>query len=201
MRLLRLGLAVSAMLFTAPLMADSVDLSKSKVLWKGSKVVGSSHDGEIKIKSADIKFAKGEPASAKIVIDMNTITNSDLKDPKWNAKLVGHLKSNDFFSTEKFKTAELNIKKVQKVNDKFYQLHGDLKIKGKTQPVKLKAEVTAENKSSKTVSVDFTFDRTKFDIRYGSGSFFTGLGDKMISDEVEISVKLNVKKSKEFASR
>jgi hypothetical protein len=33
-------------------------------------------------------------------------------------------------------------------------------------------------------------DRTKFDIKYGSGSFFDSLGDKAINDDFTLAVAL-----------
>ena len=179
--------------------ASDVDLSKSKVIWKGTKVIGSSHTGEVKLKSADLKYEKGEPVSGKIVVDMTSLTNTDLSG-KMAAKLVGHLKSDDFFSVEKHKTATLDIKKISKASEKFYLIQGDLTIKGQKQAVKLKAEITKDSKKMQTVLVDFDFDRTKYGIKYGSGSFFTDLGDKMISDEVNLKVELTIKKSSKLAA-
>lgn len=121
--------------------AGNIDASKSTVTWTGSKVIGDSHEGNVKIKEGTVKYKNGEPTSAKIVIDMTSITNNDLKDPKWNKKLVGHLNSDDFFSTNKYKTATLNAKKIKKASDKYYFVNGDLKIKDKTNPVKVKVKV------------------------------------------------------------
>ena len=183
-----------AALLTASIqtLAEGVDLAKSKVMWKGSKVVGSFHEGTVDLKSADLKFKDGEPVSGKVVIDMTTIKDTDLTDPSWNKKLVDHLKNEDFFDVQKHKTAELRIKKIQKASEKFYMIMGDLVIKGKSQPVNVKAEVAKTEGDSQTVKANFKFDRTKYGIKYGSGSFFEGLGDKMIADEVEISVELAV---------
>lgn len=179
-------------LFTATSFAFSVDTSKSKVTWTGAKVVGSTHTGNVKIKEADLKWAKGVPTKGKVVIDMTSITNTDLTDKKWNDKLVGHLKSDDFFSVKKYETAILDIKKVSKVSDKIYTLTGDLIIKGKKEKVSVKAEVTKSTKEMKHVKATFKFDRTKFGIKYGSGKFFTDLGDNMISDDVEVAVDLHL---------
>ncbi len=192
---------IAALFMSAGAFAKSVDLSKSKVTWMGSKVIGSSHTGHIKIKSADIKYKDNQPASATVVIDMASITNTDLKDKKYNQKLVGHLKSEDFFNVSKFKTSTLKIDEIQKASDKFYFLTGKLTIMGVTKDVKLKAEVAKENANMQVVNVDFDFDRTDFGIKYGSGSFFKGLGDKMISDEVKMQVQLHIDKSKNLAAK
>ena len=184
------------MFFAFGLYANSatVDNSKSQVSWTGSKVIGSSHTGNVKVKSGQVEYKKGVPTSAKVVIDMTSITNKDVTDPKWNQKLVGHLKSDDFFSVDKHKTAQLSINKVLKASDKFYLLQGDLTIKNIKRPVKIKAEVVSDSKKEQVVKADFEFDRTKYDIKYNSGSFFSNLGDKMISDDVQVSVRLHINK-------
>ena len=41
-----------------------------------------------------------------------------------------------------------------------------------------------------TATGQITFDRTKFEIKYRSGSYFEDLADKMIYDEVKLDVKL-----------
>ncbi|MCB0407873.1 MAG: YceI family protein [Bdellovibrionales bacterium] len=174
--------------------AAEVNVAKSKVIWKGSKIIGSFHTGEVKVQSAKIDYKDGAPVSGQVVVDMTSIVNKDLTDKKMNQKLIGHLKSDDFFGVEKYKTATLDLEKIQKASDKFYLLTGKLTIKGKALPVTLKAEVKKETKSEQVVQVAFNFDRTKYDIKYGSGSFFTDLGDKMISDEVQMNVELHIKK-------
>lgn len=180
--------------FSISAQAGTVDAKKSRVEWTGSKVIGDQHHGEIQIKSGEVSFEGSEPKTAHIVVDMTSLTNKDLTDPKWNAKLVGHLKSEDFFAVEKFKTAELSIDKIQKATDKFYFLSGTLKLKDKSVPIKMKAELVKEDKGLMTIKSNFDFDRTQFGIKYGSGSFFSNLGDKMISDKVDVQVELAVKR-------
>ena len=187
--------------FAISAQANDVDLKKSKLTWVGAKVIGSTHTGHIDIKDAKLNYKKGEPVSGKITIDMNSITNTDLTDKGYNAKLVGHLKSDDFFGVAKHKTAEINIDKIEKASNKFYLLKGKLTIKGKSQPVSLKAEVKQETKAFQVVETDLSFDRTKFGIRYGSGTFFSNLGDKMISDDVKVNVKLHINKKKALAAK
>ena len=196
MKLKSIITVLSILGFSLSAWSGNIDTSKSEVTWTGSKVIGDSHVGNVKVKDGEVKYKEGEPTSAKVVIDMTSITNNDLKDPKWNKKLVGHLKSDDFFSTDKHKTATLNAKEIKKASDKFYFVTGDLKIKNKSNPVKVKVEVVEDKKDYQVVKADFEFDRTKWGIKYNSGSFFSDLGDKMISDDVKLSVKLHVKKSK-----
>jgi polyisoprenoid-binding protein YceI len=164
-----------------------IDPAASKVVYLGKKVTGQ-HTGEVKVQSGNLTFAGDVLKGAEVVIDMTTINNTDLTDKEYNKKFVDHMNSDDFFATSKFKTATLVVKDVKKVKDNTYTLTGDLTIKGKTAPVTFDADVT---KAGATAMIKF--DRTKYDIKYGSGQFFQGLGDKMINDDVQLTVTLVTK--------
>ncbi len=151
-----------------------VDLAASKFTWKGTKVTGE-HVGEVKLKSASVVEKEGKVAGGEFVIDMTTITVTDLQG-EWADKFLNHVKTDDFFVVNKYPEAKLVIKSVE--GDTF---KGDLTVKGKTNPVTFKAKQDGKKYSGK-----LQFDRTKFDIVYGSGAFFKGLGDKMIHDQVEV---------------
>lgn len=165
-----------------------IDPAASKVVYLGKKVTGQ-HTGEVKIQSGFLNFAGEEFKSGEVVIDMTTINNQDLTDKEYNKKFVDHMNSDDFFATAKYKTATLVIKDAKKVKDSTYAINGDLTIKGKTAPVKFDADVTTAGATAM-----IKFDRTKYDIKYGSGQFFQGLGDKMINDDVELTVTVVTKK-------
>lgn len=167
--------------------------SQSKIKWEGKKVVGG-HWGWVSIKSGSIKAEKGKPVSGNFIIDLNSIINEDLKDAETNAKLLGHLKSADFFNVEKYPEAKLNIKSIKstKETDK-YNLTADLTIKGITKQIKFPAVIKMSDNEI-LAKADFTIDRTKWDIRYNSGNFFKDLGDKMILDDIVFSVNLKASK-------
>ena len=165
-----------------------IDTTASKIIYVGKKVTGE-HTGEVKLSSGHLNFDNGTLKGGEFIADMTTISNTDIKDPEYLGKFVGHMNSEDFFATNKYKTAKLVIKKVEKVKDNNYKVTGDLTIKDKTAPVTFNADATKEKATAK-----LTFDRTKYDIKYGSGKFFQGLGDKMINDEVELTVILVMKK-------
>lgn len=165
-----------------------IDPASSKVVWLGKKV-GGEHTGEVKISTGHLNFDGAALKGGEFTIDMTTITNTDIADKEYNKKLVDHLNSDDFFSTAKNKTAKLVIKTATKVKDNTYKLAGDLTIKGKTAPVTFDADVT---KTSATGVVKF--DRTLYDVKYNSGKFFPNIGDKLINDEVQLTVNLAAKK-------
>ena len=111
-------------------------------------------------------------------VDMTSLTNEDLTG-EWKQKLEGHLKSDDFFSVEKYPKATLIIKKVNSQNNNVYELTGDLTIKNITHPVDFSLIIYKDKVESK-----LTFDRTKYDIQFASGSFFENLGDNLILGEI-----------------
>ncbi|MGB5363590.1 MAG: YceI family protein [Aureibaculum sp.] len=156
-----------------------VKIEKSKVTWKGYKVTGS-HEGTIAIQSGTLKFEADVLVGGEFVIDMTSITNADLQG-EYKDKLEGHLKSDDFFGVEKFPTATLVFKNVEVAGKNSYKVTGDLTIKGKTNPVTFDFSVYG-SKANATLKID----RSKYDVKYGSSSFFDNLKDKVIYDEFDL---------------
>lgn len=172
---------------TEPTHGGKIDLEESTVNWTGKKVTGE-HTGTIKIKSGSLKMNDGKLEGGSFVIDMTSIACTDL-DGGGAAKLVGHLSSDDFFGIANHPTAELVITDVSRRGDtNNYEVSADLTIKGITKPVEFIAQV-----GEHSAKADITIDRTEYDIRYGSGSFFDGLGDKMIYDNFDLQVNLVMK--------
>jgi polyisoprenoid-binding protein YceI len=160
-----------------------VKASESKVVWKGYKVTGS-HEGTIAIKSGNLNFDEAVLVGGNFEIDMTSINTTDLKGEMKN-NLDGHLKSDDFFGVANFPTATLKITKVMPNGKNAYNVEGDLTIKGKTNTQVFTMSIYG-NKATANLKVD----RTKFDVRYGSTSFFDGLKDKAIYDEFDLNVDL-----------
>lgn len=185
-KLLIASIALSSVAFAADKV--EIDTATSKIVYVGKKVTGS-HTGEVKLASGHLNFDKKGLTGGEFVADMTTISNTDLTDKDYLKKFIDHMVSDDFFAVEKNKTATLVIKNVKKQKGDNYKVTGDLTIKGKTAPVSFDAVATKEK-----ATATLTFDRTKYDIKYGSGKFFQGLGDKMINDEVQLDVSLTLKK-------
>jgi polyisoprenoid-binding protein YceI len=181
-----LALTLSGSVFAG---TQKVDASKSTVKWLAKKVTGE-HYGTIAVKEGSLEADKGKISGGKIVIDMKSIKCDDIKDAGSNAKLVGHLNSDDFFSVEKNPTAELIINKVESKGDS-HTFSGNLTIKGKTNPASFTATSAKDGKST-VYKGTMTVDRAKFDVRYGSNSFFENLGNKAIYDEFTLDFSLVV---------
>jgi polyisoprenoid-binding protein YceI len=169
-----------------------IDVATSSLKWRGENVVGKKHEGAILVKRGNITIAGEAITGGEIVIDMNTLTDVDLSgDDK--AKLEGHLKSPDFFDTAKFGEATYTIISGTKANAINYDVKGKLTIKGITQDLDCKM-VVAPSGADIAVGGGFVFDRSKFDVRYGSDKFFDNLGNNMIKNEVIMTVNLQGKK-------
>lgn len=166
----------------------SIDTTNSTVVWTASKVTGT-HTGTVKVKSGALKLDQGKLVGGDFTIDMTSIDCTDLQG-EWKDKLVGHLKSADFFGTDKYPTAKFVITRAIPLDTKGnYKVIGNITIKEATKEIKFNAAVT-EAAGKATATAKITLDRTDFDVRYGSGSFFDGLGDKTIYDEFDLQVTL-----------
>lgn len=190
--LLLVGVSVAAAFSPKETSTYKVDPSKSTLGWTGTKVTGK-HNGFIKLKEGQLLFDGETLKSGNFTIDMNSISCTDLTDPGYNEKLVGHLKSDDFFGVEKFPDAKLEIRSATPTGKGNYTIKGDLSIKGKTNPIEFPATVTIKG-TELTAKSKIEVDRSKYDVRYGSGSFFDDLGDKAIDDIFVLEIELKGKK-------
>ncbi|MBN2424062.1 MAG: YceI family protein [Calditrichaceae bacterium] len=185
---------VFTLLFVASIFAQdtfTVNNDESKIEWIGRKVTGQ-HNGTINLKNGTLQFEGDKLIGGKFEIDMTSMVNLDIEDESYKAKLIGHLKSDDFFSVDKYPVAIFTITHIQKnenTKGHNYFIRGDLTIKGTTHPVEFPAKI-GYSKNKITASASITVDRSKYDVRYGSGSFFKGLGDNLIYDDFNLNVSL-----------
>ena len=165
-----------------------IDITQSKLEWTGKKL-GGEHYGEIQLSSGHLTFTKNKLTGGAFEMDMASITCVDITDQKSNKRLVDHLKSEDFFSVSRFPKSTFIITKVESKSTTEYLVTGDLTIKGKTNPITFMAKVNATNNET-IAEATLVFDRSKFDVKFGSQSFFENLGDKLVYDDVDMTVKL-----------
>ncbi len=166
----------------------TVQTKASTLNWVGKKV-GGSHTGTIAIKEGTLTVANGKIETALVTIDMTTIRVTDEgMDDGTKGKLVGHLNSPDFFNVEEHTTAKFQLTAftpIQSSTVANYTVTGKLTIKGITHEITFPA-IVRMSEGRIEASANLTFDRSKWDVRYGSGSFFDNLGDKVIYDDVQI---------------
>jgi polyisoprenoid-binding protein YceI len=160
-----------------------VKTKESTVAWKAYKVTGS-HNGTLKLKSGALMFDNDKLTGGEFTVDMTSLVVEDLEGES-RQKLEGHLNSDDFFSVASNPTSTLVFTNVKSTGKNSYEVTGNLTVKGITKPVTFDVSVYG-SKATATMKVD----RTHFDIKYGSGSFFDDLGDKTIYDEFDLVVDL-----------
>lgn len=164
----------------------SIDPTTSQVNWHAEKVVGSGHDGTVKIKSGSVSLGQ-DISQGSIILDMNTITDNENTEG-----LIKHLKSADFFDVEKFSESKIELIKITPKTGELnkYEISGNLTIKDKTNPVVF--EVTSTN-TGDTINLigEFSIDRSLWDVRFGSDKFFDNLGDKAIKNNIDYKISIN----------
>lgn len=179
-----IALALLVAFGTVNAQTKKVDAVKSTISWVGKKVTGQ-HEGTLNLKDGSLIFKGKKVVGGNFTVDMTSMTTTDLKAGQGKEKLDGHLKSEDFFGTEKFPTSTLVFKTVAAKSAGIYTITADLTVKGITNPVTFDLATTA-NSATANVKIN----RTKYDIKYGSGSFFDNLGDKAIYDDFDLTVNL-----------
>ena len=165
----------------------SVNTEQSNIRWYGEELTGKTHFGNLKFKKANLDLQDGIITGGSFTVDMNSLSVEDLSGVS-KTRLEGHLRSDDFFSVEKHNEALLKITQKGKVTGDGQTLYSDLTIKGKKHPVEFSITLGDKN----TAKAQLIFDRSIYDVRFRSGSFFENLGDKLILDDIRMEVALSL---------
>lgn len=189
------GLCITTSALAAP-QKVALDTNASQLTWVGKKVTGQHH-GTLQVKSGEAIFENGVLVGGQFDVDMASIKVTDITDPTDNGKLTSHLKSDDFFGSSLFPVATFTITKAEKIDsakegEPNYNIIGNLSVKGISNEVTFPATVTL-NGDSATAKATAEVDRTKFNVRYGSGKFFENLGNKLIYDTFTVGLDLSAK--------
>ena len=159
---------------------------QSNIDWVGRKVTGA-HNGNVAVKAGSLTLTDGKLTGGEFTIDTTSIKILDLTDPATNAQFAGHLASDDFFSTEKYPEAFLEITSVSGNH-----IEGNLTIKGITHPVGFDAAIKVSG-NQLTATGKLVIDRTKYEMKFRSGNFFKDLGDTLIYNDFELHVNVTAK--------
>jgi polyisoprenoid-binding protein YceI len=182
-----MGLILLSFCFT---LAQSItaDTTQSNIRWYGEELTGKTHFGNLSFKAAQIEVQDGVITSGNFIVDMSSLSVEDLSGGG-KTKLEGHLRSDDFFSVDKNPEAKLKITQKAKVESGVQKLYGELSIKGIQHPI----DLTMTFGDNNSALAQLTFDRSKYNVRFRSGSFFENLGDKLILDDIRLEVSLKWK--------
>ena len=169
-----------------------MDLTKSSIKWIGKEITTKEHFGALKFSKAQLEFNGDALTGGEFMVDMTTLDVQDLSGGG-KQRLEGHLRSDDFFSVDKHQTSYLKINEVLppelsriEADNNSFEVSGELTIKGITQPIVF----TLKPVSDQSYVADLTFDRSDYNVRFRSGSFFENLGDKLILDDIKLEVTL-----------
>jgi polyisoprenoid-binding protein YceI len=155
--------------------------------------LNGEHTGNITFKSGSLVFTGDLITGGELVADMNTLTSTDITDKEYNGKYVVHMKSPDFFNTEKFPTSTLKITSSKKT-PKGLEVSASMTMMGQTVPVTFIVAGLNKTDASVSAKTNMNLDRTKWGLKYGSTNFFKGLGDKAINDEFTLAIDVVAKK-------
>ena len=155
------------------------------IRWYGEELTGKTHFGNLSFKEGQIELQDGLIIGGTFVVNMTSLSVEDLSGGA-KSRLEGHLRSDDFFSVDKYPEATLKITQKAKVEGDVQKLYGELTIKG----IKHSVDFTIILGDKKTAIANLTFDRSKYNVRFRSGSFFENLGDKLILDDIRMEVSL-----------
>ena len=169
-----------------------INVNKSNIKWTGKELTTKEHYGALKFSKANLEYENEKLVGGEFVVDMTTLDVQDLSG-RGKERLEGHLRSDDFFSVDKHNNAYLKITEVIPaefsritLDEKSYELIGDLTIKDITHPITF----TLKPEDNQSYKAELIFDRSKYNVRFRSGSFFENLGDKLILDDIKLEVTL-----------
>lgn len=181
------------------LIAEASDLR-----WKGIKPTGE-HVGTVDITTGKVSADEGKITAGHILINMTTIVNEDITNPERNAKLVNHLKSEDFFHVSEFPTAAFEFVSVEKIENAdtpaeggivpTHNVTGNLTMRGTTKSITFPARIESEGNKILVLSNPFAIDRTKWNVNFKSKSIFAELRDDFIHDDIILSLDLEFAKN------
>jgi len=152
-----------------------------KIIAIGTKVTGR-HEIRFPVKEATATLTEKCISGGKIVLDLANLEVLDLQG-EWKAKLEGHLRSPDFFDTEKYPEGVFEVTGCEAGNGDTLYLTGNLTLRGVTKSVRFPA-VYKYDPNQPTLEASFNINRQDWGISY------KGKADDLIRDEVNIQVKL-----------
>lgn len=179
----------------------SLNTSATIIQWRGTKP-GGEHHGSINTKEGKLILENNTIIGGSISIDMNSIINTDLES-EMNAKLVGHLKSKDFFHTQEFPYALFKIISISKFEGELpetgikpsHNITGNLSMRGETKSISFPIMITINDSIIIAETNEFALNRTLWGVNFKSKSIFDEFKDDFIGDMMNLRFKAEFKKN------
>jgi polyisoprenoid-binding protein YceI len=166
-----------------------IDAAHSEITFKVKHLMITNVTGGFTKFDATMESAAADFSDATISFeaDVNSISTN-------NADRDGHLKSDDFFSAEKFPTLSFKSTSFKSNGGSDYTLNGDLTIRDVTKSVSFPVEYggTATDPYGQVKSgfeIAGKFNRSEFGLTW---SAVTEAGGVMVSDEVKLNLSVQM---------
>lgn len=168
--------------------------AESSITWTGRNNNGG-HWGRLQATSGELRHAGACLLQGRFSLDMASISNVDLDGSDLQPVLEDHLKSDDFFFTSLFPTADYVIEAMRPIQDApatmpNYVLEGELRLRGLRRPLALQAQLRNVAEERLALLCHFDLDRTKWGVIYGSARFFQHLSYHVVYDLISLDVRL-----------
>lgn len=170
----------------------SVDPAASVIKWEGAKVA-YGHVGTVPVTNGQLMMAGGDLKGGQFSIDLREIKNTDLEDAEKNAKLVNHLKSEDFFDVANHPMAQFTISRVQPAaegEDHTHDITGNLTLRGESRSITIPAKVSIDGNQLTASTPKFTIDRTEWGVSHNNSGIEGIVKDQIINDNIGLEIML-----------
>ncbi|MCB1210796.1 MAG: YceI family protein [Verrucomicrobiales bacterium] len=174
------------------------DTQGSLIRWTGRNLF-NHHSGSLKLAAGHLTIEKGALKTASFILDMNSITCEDLTDSGYNAMLIHHLRTTDFFDVDQYPTATFEATRADAIEGSTdgtpnYQITGGFSLRGITHEITFPAVVAIGDAKYITAQAQIEIDRTRWGSRYGSGKFFAFLGKHVVNDHIQLHLKIHAER-------
>jgi polyisoprenoid-binding protein YceI len=194
MKLLFTTLTALIVSIAASAQATSWKLDKvhSVVKFSVTHMVVSETEGSFKLFDGTVDHTKADFSDAKVnfTVDVNSISTDNEGRDK-------HLKSDDFFSAEKFPQMKFESTSMTPLGGNKYKLAGNLTIKDVTKPVTFDVTYGGTITTSRGTKAGFkattTINRFDYNLKWDRA---TEAGSLVVSKEVEVTIKVELDKAK-----
>jgi polyisoprenoid-binding protein YceI len=196
----------------------NLDTEQSGITWIGSKPTGKHH-GTIQITEGNVAWNNENIEGGSFTMDITSLVVLDIPaDNENNAKLTGHLMSDDFFDAANYPNAEFTITSVEPYNatqlvvqDEFatdntplkadehivenptHWISGNLTMRGTTKNITFPAQVSWVD-GQLIASAKFNINRTDWGLMYNDeASVADKLKDNFIYNTVNVGFDIVAK--------
>jgi rhodanese-related sulfurtransferase len=174
-----------------------IDTEESRLEWTGRNLI-NKHWGTIGIADGKLVFENGNLVGGRITLDMKKIACADPAGSPMHDVLIAHLADDDFFDTEQFPTATLELDTFPAALEgppggPNLKVSGLLDLRGVRNTVDFAASAGWTTDGRAAAQAAFAIDRTRWGVLYGSGKFFRHLAGHLVNDLIELQVRILTK--------